>query len=296
MSNKSKQSIATPVVLLLVILAVGMIAFAGWSLYANTNDQTTKSQPAPSQQIPASLLGHQQADGTSTIDTPVKVATADDQYFIYGAPAGQSNASPKKILITLHGTEGSAERDYEIWKPLVKDKGYALAALNWWDGSGDKTSDYSNPQAINTQIHDFLRGQGYTERDVVVLEGFSRGSANTYPIAAYDRAGGNPLIDVVVSSSGGFQNDYFAVTTKAVDAKARGQIFSGLYWILSCGGRDKNQNRDGCGGMEKSQAVVANKGATVLGFLSDPNSGHGALTTSPLRLTNQMFELIEQKF
>jgi hypothetical protein len=197
----------------------------------------------------------------------------------------------------MHGTEGSAERDYEVWKPFIVDTTYALATLNWWDGSGDQTSDYSTPETMIKQIHDFLTAQGYTAKDLIVYEGFSRGSANSYPIVAHDRASSSPMIDVAISSSGGAQPTYYDMTTKTIATQAsKPTIFKGVYWILACGGKDENPTRDGCEAMETSKKFVTAKGGNVLGVLSDPNGTHGALTTSKLDLVGQAFDLIDGVF
>ena len=288
------------VVIFVLVVAVG---FVGWrvatssgkdispSAITNTvkqNTVSTKTQPQAKQKA---------ADSAATIDSPQKIATKDGkQYFYYGAPAGQNNASPKKVLITLHGTEGSAEKDYEIWEPFIKETKFALASLNWWDGSGDKTTDYSTPESMSSQIQEFLSSQGYAQSDLVVFEGFSRGSANSYSVVANDRASTSPVIDVAVSSSGGVETSYYNLTTKAVSAQQQAKIFAGVYWILACGGKDPNLARDGCAAAETAKTFVSGKGATVLGILSDPNGGHGALTTSSLNLTKQMFDLISTKF
>lgn len=277
-----------------VVVVLGVVGFAGWRVYTKdlAKPSTTASQFAGTSMETA----QKRPDSASTIESPQKIATKEgDQYFYYGAPAGHNNASPKKILITLHGTGGSAENDYEIWKPYIQNTQFALAALNWWDGSGDQTSDYSTPEAISTQIHDFLTSQGYAAKDVVVFEGFSRGSANSYSVVAHDRASQNPVIDVAVSSSGGVQTAYYELMTKSIAAKAQLNIFADVYWILACGSKDPNPERDGCEAMETAKQFVSAKGASVLGVLSDPDSGHGALTTSKLNLPKQMFELIEQK-
>lgn len=290
-STESGFSIAIVVFAFSVVVIVGAV---GWYVLLMPKTKTESSSTPTT--IAKTETKQKEPDSASTINSPQKIATKDGkQYFYYGAPAGQNNASPKKILITLHGTEGSAEKDYEIWKPSLDPK-FALASLNWWDGSGEQTSDYSTPEVINTQIHEFLSTQGYTKNDVVVLEGFSRGSANSYSVVAHDRASTSPLIDVAVSSSGGSQDAYYQLATKSISTKAQSKIFTGVYWILACGNKDPNPSRDGCEGMEKSKAFVTEKGAVVLGLLSDPNAGHGALNTSKLNLTKQMFDLINQKY
>lgn len=283
--------------LVFILLVLGVASFAGWRVYStNQKDSNSTATKTNTSEASSSNAIEKSADNASTIDNPEKITTGGgSQYFYYGAPAGQSNATLKRILIILHGTEGSAERDYEIWKPFVASTDYALASLNWWDGSGDTTADYSSPTDVNSQINDFLTSQGYTKNDIVVYEGFSRASANSFSVVALDRASSNPMIDFAVSSSGGVETNYFNSTTSSISTTAKAKIFSGVYWIMACGDLDENPARDGCQSAETASTFVTGKGATVLGILSDPNGGHGALTTSSLNLPAQMFELIEAK-
>jgi hypothetical protein len=276
------------------VLTITTIAFISFIILKS---ETVQEQPVVTEKVSTVQPPARQPDLPSSMDAPVKVVTKDGlQHFYYGAPAGHNNVSPKKIFITLHGTEGSAEQDYGVWKPFVSKTDFALASLNWWDGSGDRTSDYSTPEKINTQIHDFLSAQGYTSKDLVVFEGFSRGSANSYSVVAYDRASTTPMFDVAVSSSGGKDDNYFNLSTKSIEAQAQSStIFGGVSWIMACGYKDQSPSRDGCAVMEKASTFVKAKGATVLGILSDKNAGHGALTTSKLDLPKQMFDLINTK-
>ena len=289
--NKPNQNGVIHFLFLAIITLI--IAGVGYWIYSRANKQAPSKNSSITNTSNINEVA-EVADSPSTIDSPSKISTEDNnQYFYYGAPAGQNNASPKKIIITLHGTEGSAETDYGVWKPLIKDSGFALAALNWWDGSGDKISDYSTPEMINEYIHEFLEDQGYTTDDLVVFQGFSRGSANSYSVVAIDQASSNPYIKIAVSSSGGVESGYYESTTKSVPPSMQSNIYSKVEWILACGGKDSNPNRDGCPAMEQTKQFVIDKGATVLGLLQDPNAGHGALTTSSLNLAKQMFELID---
>lgn len=292
-NNQSQQGSALVVLLLIIVLAV--VGGISWFVLKKDKPEQEVTTPQTQQTKETVQEKPKDPDSPSTMDAPETIAAINsERHFLYGAPAGHNNADPKKIIITLHGTGGSAERDYEVWKPFVEKTDYALASLGWWDGEGDQTSDYSTPEQIIQQIHNFLKTNNYTARDIVVFEGFSRGSANSYPIAAFDQASDTPLFDVVVSSSGGAQDAYYGMTTKNIASKAQSPtIFSQLKWITSCGDKDENPDRDGCGAMKNSAQFVQNKGATVLGQLEDPNAGHGALTTSSLDLVGRMFELVE---
>jgi hypothetical protein len=294
---KHKQFVGSASIVIVSIAVVVMIsAIVFWTL--QSKNQSTSNPSSSTSSSPTNSTVTKSPDSPSTIDNPSKINTSDGkQYFYYGAPAGQNNASPKKIIITIHGTEGSAQTDYDVWRPFVEKTNFALAALNWWDGSGDAVTDYSTPKQINEYIHNFLKAQGYTSDDTIVFQGFSRGSANSFSVVAFDQASLDPMIDVAVSSSGGVESSYFTSTTSPIaDKVSNSNLYSGVDWVLACGGKDQNPNRDGCPAMQQSQQFVQSKGASIMGFLEDSNAGHGALTTSSQNLAGQMFDLIEQKY
>ncbi len=232
-------------------------------------------------------------DAASTLSTPSKVATSDGKhYFYYGYPSGQNNKQTKKIIFSLPGHGSTAEQDYSAWKPQLTENGtYALASLNWWDGKGEAPTNYYSPVEVLKQIREFLSAQGYSASDLVVLEGFSRGSANTYSVKANDIISGNPVIDAVISASGKYQSD-FAMTDEMLNFN-NGKLYSAVPWVLACGEKDDNPTRDGCIGMNETKTFLLSKGANVLGVLSDPNGGHGSFHQSPLKLAVQALSLID---
>jgi hypothetical protein len=234
-------------------------------------------------------------DTTSTLESPVKVATKDGkQYFLVGQPMGQNGEGPRKIIFSLPGHGSTAEQDYAAWKPqLIENGTYALASLNWWDGEGEKINDYYRPDEVLAQIKAFLETYGYTADDRVILSGFSRGSANTYPVKAYDGVSGTPIIDAVISASGKYQSDF--PLTPHQSNSLDGKIYQGVPWVLVCGERDDNPERDGCIGMEETRSYLTQTGAEVLALLKDPQGGHGAFHQSPLKLARQALELLDAK-
>lgn len=247
----------------------------------NVNTATTASNALP--------IAQRVADSVSTLSSPVKVPTIDGQrYFIVGQPKGQNSKATKKIIFSLPGHGSTAEQDYEAWRPSITDNDYAIASLNWWDGSGETTADYYTPNQVLTQIRGYLDQQGYDSADFVVLEGFSRGSANTYAVKSYDQLNVTHVLDAVISASGKYQADF----PMAPGGSATPKLFNGVPWILVCGGKDDNPTRDGCPGMTETKTWLTGQGANVLGLLEDPNSGHGAFHTSSLKLVDQALTLL----
>lgn len=274
---------------ILVIVIAGVVGFTGWKVYGNNKKTPTTSNSTSQTTTAAPKIN--QPDSADTLTSPSKVTTSDGkQYFYYGAPAGQNNASPKRIIISLPGHGTSAEDDYAAWQPHITGGKYALASLNWWDGSGETKTDYYSPVEIVTLSKAFLKQEGYTSSNLIILEGFSRGSANTYSVIANDRISKDPIFDAAISASGKYQSDFslFENSSMAISTS----LFSGVYWVLACGGKDDDPNRDGCLGMSETKIFLEAHGASVLGLLEDPNGAHGAFHKGSLGLPKQALDLI----
>ncbi len=247
--------------------------------------------PATPPTSPAVITKKVLDDTVSTLANPVKVPTADGkEYFLVGQPKGQNAKRPRKIIFSLPGHGSTAEQDYAAWKSHITDDDYALASVNWWHGGGEKITDYYRPDEVLREMRTFLDTYGYTNEDFVVLEGFSRGSANTYAVKAYDVVGGSPVIDAVISASGKYQSDFPLTPDQSAQ---KGKLFQDVPWILACGEKDDNPERDGCIGMNETKTYLSGMGANVLKVLSDPKGGHGAFHQSPLDLAGQALDLLD---
>lgn len=235
-------------------------------------------------------------DNSNTLSSPQKIPTSEGaHYILYGEPAGQNNKVVKKIIFSLPGHGSIAEQDYDAWKSqLIVNGNYALASVNWWDGKGETLQNYYSPKQVVKEIQYFLTQKNYKKVDLVILEGFSRGSANTYPVVMYDIASGQPVIDGVISASGKYQSD-FAVTPELLNQN-NGQVFADIPWILVCGEKDPNPTLDGCEGMQETQTFLESKGAKVLALLKDPNGSHGSFHKSPLKLAEKALSTFDGYF
>lgn len=114
----------------------------------------------------------------------------------------------------------------------------------------------------------------------VMLHGFSRGSANSYAVAALDFGRGKKYFSLAVASSGGVALDY--PPTRALLSGAYGERpLAGTHWITAAGARDPNPDRDGITGMRRTAEWLKDQGATVVESIEDQTSGHGALVLNP---------------
>ena len=286
--------IAVPI-LMIIIGVVGVYVFKKQSNRPDSNkttatQQITKTSPTPE---PTPIPTPSEPDSADTLGSPTKVPSADGKtYFVYGAPAGQNNKSIKRIIVSLPGHGTTADDGYKAWKQHIENGQYAVAEFNWWRGTGEKTTDYYEPAAVVAQARAFLQQQGYTAKDIVILHGFSRGSANTYAVIAQDRLIAGAVFDAVISNAGKYQSGFPLASPELTDQKMT-EVFKNMPWVLACGGLDENPNRDGCPGMEETKTFLTAHQAQVLGTVTDPNEGHGAFHMSSLGLPKQALDLIE---
>lgn len=307
-SMKHQQGFAH-LLALLVVAVILVVGTAGWLVYKRSSHNNTQNSTANNTQnnsLAAQNLAQttavdqkpEEPDSADTLSTPEKVVSKDGKtYFTYGAPEGQNNKEIKRIIISLPGHSTTSDKGYEAWKDHISSLNggtYAIAEFNWWDGEANETANYYNPTDGTTQIRAFLDEHNYTQNDIIVLHGFSRGSANTYAFIANDQKMGNPYFDAVISNSGKYEAN-FPVFSNGSQPKSDDytKYYTGIPWILVCGGKDPNIGQSDCTSMEQTKAFLMQHKANVLALLEDPNEAHGAFHMSSLNLPKQAIDLIE---
>ncbi len=204
---------------------------------------------------------------------PDILPTSDGQSFIVAWKA--TGKEPKRWIVSLHGTHGFATDDLAIWYPHLKNRDVGLISVQWWTGTDDTPRSYYAPMQIYREIDIALQKRG-VQPGTVMLHGFSRGSANSYAVAALDAGRGRHYFSLAVASSGGVGLDY--PPTRAILAGAFGDHpLRSTRWITVAGARDPNPDRDGIPGMKRTAAWLREQGATVIETIEDPDEGHGAL-------------------
>lgn len=218
--------------------------------------------------------GHLAADAAKL--KPEVRPTSDGKSFLL---IWKNSPSPKHWIASLHGAgipaRGFATDDLAIWHPHLKGRDAGIVCLQWWLGTGDGTRDFFNPEQVYRELDSALDSLG-AKPGSVMLHGFSRGSANSYAVAALDAGRGRKYFSLAVASSGGVSLDY--PPTRALLAGAYGERpLQGTRWITVAGARDPNPDRDGIPGMKRTAAWLREQGAVVLESIEDPSFGHGAL-------------------
>lgn len=192
---------------------------------------------------------------------PDFVPTQDGQSFF---AVWKTVPQPRYWIVSLHGSNGYASDDLAVWAPHLSDRQVGLICLQWWLGRDDL---YLPPARISQEVSAVLRTLKVPPGRVL-LHAFSRGSANSYALAALDT---RRYFGLIVASSGGFNPDY-----PPNQLLSRGRPLQGTRWITVAGAADPHPERDGLPAMRRTADWLREQGAEVLLTIEDPRGGHGA--------------------
>ena len=201
-------------------------------------------------------------------------ATSDNKSFtMWWQPAGSK--PPVGVIVPLSGHDGWAHDGIYLWQPYAEKYGYAILSLQWWFGKGESTADYYTPEQMYPLITAVLAEKGVAPGKVF-FNGFSRGSANSYAMAALDNNAntGKHYFGLVLSNAGGVFTNYPPNQQIVVGAYGT-QPFKGMQWAMYCGEKDPDPTENGCPAMKDARTWVTGYGATVQLFIDDPNGDHG---------------------
>lgn len=209
---------------------------------------------------------------------PDYLPTSDGRSFLAVWRAAGANA-PKHWIVSLHGSRGFATDDLALWSKHLAGRDVGLVCLQWWFGRDDQRGTYYLPEQAYREIDRALQSLG-VKAGSVMFHGFSRGSANSYAIAALDSGRGKKYFALNVASSGGVALDFPPTRIIAAGGYGDGPL-RGTRWVTSAGALDRNGDRDGIAAMRSTAAWLKEQGAIVEFTIEDPNSGHGALMLDP---------------
>lgn len=204
-------------------------------------------------------------------------ATSDNRAFTVWWQPTAGNA-PNGVIVILHGHGSWAVDEFALWHPYAQTRGYAILALQWWFGAGETTADYYAPNDMYPLISRLLADKG-VRTGTVLFVGYSRGSANSYAVAALDHSStGQRYFGLVLSNAGGVAQDY--PPNQAIVAGAFGPApYAGLSWAMYCGELDPDPTMNGCPAMTAARDWVTRYGANVVLFIDDPTGDHGGFMT-----------------
>lgn len=203
----------------------------------------------------------------------VEVVSTDDgsTFLLWWQPLG-FDFKNDTVLVSLGGTGGWATKDFEVWHPHIKDRGYAILNVQWWYGRNQDTHGYARPREIYEWVVAELERRAIP-RGNVIFQGFSRGSANSYAVTFLDRKQKIPYFALTISNSGALEPDYPPNKTFLQD-DAGLKPFTGSHWILYCSENDA-ERENACIKMDATKSLLEAHGGKVDEFIRDTEGGHG---------------------
>lgn len=176
------------------------------------------------------------------------------------------------VFVSMHGHQGWAMKDFQVWHPKLQDRRYAFLGIQWWYGRSAESIGYAKPREIYGWIRDELEKRGIPKKHVI-FTGFSMGSANSYAVTFLDRMQAEPYFAITISNAGYLEADY-PPNRGFLDKRGGPTPFAGAHWILYCAEKDE-QRPQTCENMVHTKETLEELGATVEKFIRDPSSGHG---------------------
>jgi len=208
-----------------------------------------------------------------------KLAPNGKTFYLVWLPEGSDSKKPPPMIATLSGHDGWAVDDFFVWHSLVQKRGYGLLAIQWWLGEGERVDDYLRPEEIY-RILDTAFQELQVRPGTALLHGFSRGSTNTYAVAALDRSLSKNYFALIIANAGKASLDY--PPTRLIDAGRFGQHpFKGTRWVTFAGAQDPNPARDGIQGMRETGEWLRKFGGVIELAIEDAHADHGGFHRNP---------------
>ena len=219
------------------------------------------------------------------LDQGARIAPTGDgkSFYVLWFPPYFQTTPHRAMIATLHGHASWAFDEFYLWQPYAAQRGYAILALQWWFGGGEKITDYYLPQAMYPIFESVFR-QHNIQAGNVLLHGFSRGSANIYAITALDRDTRQNFFGLTIANAGMASPD-FPPNLEITSGKFGNAAFAGTHWVMYCGEHDPNPNRDGCPAMRQTRDWVTKFGGTLYLLIEDKNGDHGGFHRNPVNVT-----------
>lgn len=206
------------------------------------------------------------------------VKAVSNRYYAMWFPSGWASSSPRRAMIGLHGTGGAPETEWSVdWKDIVLSRGWAYIGLKYVDDTtgvhDDDSTIYTN---LKSMIDDVRRACEFGSPSMFLV-GFSRGSAESFPVAYLDIKDRRFFKAIGNNSGAWLIGEPMVPTMQAIVSRGETTAYSGTRFWMYCGGRDTNHGYPMCDEMTNAKSFITAYGGTVERLYEDPTGGHGGL-------------------
>jgi hypothetical protein len=221
------------------------------------------------------------------------IPLGDNRFFIAWFPPSWENHPDRRLVVTLHGNGGCAERMFTFWHRTASLHDYGFIALQYAEESSRGRYRFDDSRAIYRLLR---RALGILRRHVplegvpLILHGFSRGSARVFELAAMDRApGGMHAFSAFIADSGTVFPEYRGRLSPYLE-RIGPDAYAGARFWLYCGGRDHGGRT--CRGLARMARFVRAHSGTVDTLYRYPPGGHGIFLTGGLHRQSPPLEAL----
>jgi predicted esterase len=208
------------------------------------------------------------------------IRAVDGKYYAAYFPSGFGTGR-RRVLVALHGTGGSPEAEWNDWRSTMQSRGWGFLGLKYVDDSNGSYDDDATIYSHAKTMLDEVRAACDLGGAAAFLLGFSRGSAQAFPVAYRDLKD-RRLFSAVANNSGAWLlGGPLPPTLAESDARGEPSAFAGGRFWMYCGGRDMEHGYPMCDEMQNARAYVLSHGGTVERLYEDPSGGHGGLPRNP---------------
>lgn len=206
------------------------------------------------------------------------VRAVGNRYYAAWFPSSWASSSTRRVLVGLHGTGGAPETEWSVdWKDIVSARGWAYVGLKYVDDSNgvhdDDATIYAN---LKSTIDDLTASCAFGSPSLFLI-GFSRGSAETFPVAYRDLKD-RRLFAAIGSNSGSWTpGGPMVPVMEALVARGETTAYSGARFWMYCGALDSANGFPMCDGMKLARSFITSYSGHVERLYEDPTGGHGGL-------------------
>ena len=224
--------------------------------------------------------------------------TIDDTYYIAWFPSSFASAPQRRVLVSLHGTAGAPEAEWNDFRSTLESRGWGFVGLAYYY---PPTLQYSDDAAmyprLNTALTDISAAYCLSGAKIF-LTGFSRGSANVFPVAYRDRKGSRwftgamPISGAWPPDASGATFGVLPPTLAAIDSSKELGAYGSLPFWIYCGEQDTAQAGSSCAALANAQRFVDTYGGKVQQLFRDPSGVHGSFVKNSTAMS-QAFDYLE---
>jgi len=213
----------------------------------------------------------------AVIDAGVRVVNVRElgSFFAVWIPYNYASQDEHRVMLLVHGSDDDAYSTIAGRMKRALHHGYALVAVQWWMGEGDRYLEPEVVYLLASTAMDYV-GQAYgADIHNAAYEGFSRGSSIAYQIAYSDRVLGSNYFRLFICHSGGMHKPGPPFIENLQAGAFGDDAFEGQHFYMYCGMKDEQWGTAMCEYMDNAERTVTKYGGIVERYIRDPDGNHG---------------------